>query len=134
MKKLTQLIKESIDSMTWGEFMNKYQNDIDFINCDAESILSKRWKMESDVDWRTMDSKSISGVSGASVVKLTNNITIYDEYDFILVCKNNDPLAFIVVYEPQGFNSFKNIVVMYGHEEIVFYDTDDFTHKKIYTR
>lgn len=117
MKKLTQLIKESIESMTWGELVA--QGDIDFINYKPE-YLHARYKDEP--------------ISKYELRKLTNNITVYDTYQFILICKNNDPLAIISVYEPHGYTSFKNIVVMYGHEEIVFYDTDDFTHKKIYTR
>lgn len=128
MRKFTNLINESIESMTWGQLIE--QGDIDFINCTDEDVLSYRWKMRGDQDWRTMDSKPI----GANGRNLTNNITVYNEYNFILVCKNNDPLAIISVYEQHGFTNFKNIIVVYGHEEIAFFDCDDFTHKKIHTR
>lgn len=130
MKKFTKLINESVQSMTWGQLVAEFQNDIDFVNCRPEDILSHRWKMRGDTEWRTMDSKPI----GDGARNLTNIISVYDEYNFILVCKNNDPLAIISVYEQHGCTNFKNIIVVYGHGEIVFYDCDDFTHKKIHTR
>lgn len=118
MRKFTNLINESIESMTWGELTA--QDDIDFIGCSAKST---GLKLRTD-----------KIISSSQRTQLTNNISIYDANDFILVCKNDDPLAIMHVYEMHGFDNFKNIVVVYGHEEILFFDCDDFTHKKIYTR
>ena len=122
MKKFTKLINESIESMTWGQLIE--QGDIDFINYKPEylQVDVMRWMNKDEL------------ISNYRSRKLTNNITVYDTNQFVLICKNNDPLAIMSVYEPHGCTNFKNIVVMYGHEEIIFYDCDDFTHKKIHTR
>ncbi len=117
MKKFTKLINESVESMTWGELVA--QGDIDFINYKPEYL---QYVNKDEL------------ISNSESRKLTNNITVYETYQFVLICKNNDPLAIMSVYEPHGCTNFKNIVVMYGHEEIIFYDCDDFTHKKIHTR
>lgn len=116
MRKFTNLINESIESMTWGELTA--QDDVDFIGLRPVDLLRRTDKI----------------ISSSQRTQLTNNISIYDANDFILVCKNDDPLAIMHVYEMHGFDNFKNIVVVYGHEEILFFDCDDFTHKKIYTR
>lgn len=120
MKKFTKLVNESIESMTWSELIDHGQ--IDFVGCSIESIR------------QFLPTKSVKPndrISDCEETQLTNNITIYDAYDFILVCKNNDPLAIVSIYEIQGFDNFKNIVVLYGHEQFAFFDCDDFTHKII---
>ena len=123
MRKLTQLINENLSEQTWSQVIGD-GSDIDFVNCGPDVEEGENFET-----WWSWPSRKLGREK-----KVNAQISIYEIGEFILVCKNNDPLAMMSVYEMHGWAVFKTMVIMYGHEEILIYDTDDFTHKKIYTR
>lgn len=135
-------INESVeDVLTW----NKITHDpsIDFIhgNKKINDISSKieclrlnTTQLDDPID---LSSPKKDIRHGSLWFKTTNNnIRLYANYNLslVLVFKNKDLLSVLSMYEIHGCSFFKDTIVVFGHENIILYDTQDFSFKNIYTR
>lgn len=123
MKKFTSLLESkfinmpSLDSLTFSQLFG----EVDFIDCDQNDFI---------------DYKDVK-LSNYRLHKLSDKFSCYiisekrgsRYYEFIIICKNNDPLA--IINGNGDVNYFGNIIIINNFEVIILYNTDDFTHKII---
>ncbi len=131
MKHLKRINESEEDVLTW----NKITHDpsIDFIHGNKK-INDISSKIEC-LSLNTMDDP-IDLSSTRWFETINNNIKLYANYNLslVLVFKNKDLLSVLSMYEIHGCSFFKDTIVVFDHENIILYDTQDFSFKNIYTR
>lgn len=111
-------------------FTDSKGNSYEAVNCEDLKNDSE------NIDWIQCVSNDIGDRKNIRLYKFNKSNISYGSLggDMVVIFKNKDALAVISVYGLFGSEIFKDIVILYGHEQIIIYDTSDFTHKIIYTR
>lgn len=140
MKHIKRINESEENILTWNKIIN--DPNVDFISDrKVKDVYSRRSCLWGVKDNQLNDPIDLSSPKdlrrGVLWFKTTNNnIKLYANFNLslVLVFKNGDLFAVLNIYELHGCGFFKDIVVIHGHENIILYDTQDFTFKNIGTR
>ena len=115
-------INEKLESghMTWGYIIDSIEN---FIGCEKRD-LEEWYDVEADVLFRNDQVKSLNN---GYYINLNSTV-------FVFKLDSETPSAVIHVYEQHGVDQFKDMIIVYGHDNMILYDLLSGDHKNIHVR
>lgn len=139
MKHIKAYNESTDNSLTWNKIIN--DSNVDFISYEKITDVEEKkeilrgYKSNIDLD-ESIEFDNPDPRYRKWNVWTKGNIMLCSNYNLsvVLAFKNDELFAVISIYELHGCSLFKETVVVYGHENIILYDIQDFTFKYISTR